>query len=105
MSVLLGHSELLSRAVLLGLGTLTLKSARRPRELPFAAIPLLFAIQHLGEGVIWLTFSSEHHSNVAALPGAPFILTAGLAVLGLLLRLGLPHLLMPADLRSRRVSA
>lgn len=46
-------------AFLLGLGTLTLKSARRPRELPFAAIPLLFAIQQLSEGVIWLTFSYE----------------------------------------------
>jgi hypothetical protein len=46
-------------AVLLGLGTLTLKSARRPRELLFAAIPLLFAIQQLSEGVIWLTFSNE----------------------------------------------
>ncbi len=45
--------------VLLGLGTLTLKSAKRPRELPFAAIPLLFAIQQLIEGVIWLTFSYE----------------------------------------------
>ena len=46
-------------ALLLGLGTLTLKSARRPRELPFAAIPLLFAIQQLSEGVIWLTFSDD----------------------------------------------
>jgi hypothetical protein len=46
-------------AVLLGLGTLTLKSASRPRELPFAAIPLLFAIQQLSEGVIWLTFRYE----------------------------------------------
>lgn len=45
--------------VLLGLGTLTLKSARRPRELPFAAIPLLFAIQQFSEGVIWLTFRYE----------------------------------------------
>ncbi len=43
-------------AILLGLGTLTLKSASRRRELPFAAIPLLFAIQQLSEGVIWLTF-------------------------------------------------
>ena len=43
-------------AVLLGIGALTLKAARRPRELPFAAIPLLFAIQQLIEGVIWLTF-------------------------------------------------
>ncbi|MDT3706194.1 MAG: DUF6629 family protein [Thiobacillus sp.] len=46
-------------AFLLGIGTLTLKSARRPRELPFAAIPLLFAIQQLSEGVIWLTFRYE----------------------------------------------
>ena len=45
--------------VLLGIGTLTLMAAKRPRELPFAAIPLLFAIQQLIEGVIWLTFSYE----------------------------------------------
>ena len=49
-------------AVLLGVGTLTLRSALASRhsrqrcDLPFAAIPLLFAIQQLIEGVIWLTF-------------------------------------------------
>ena len=46
-------------AVLLGIGALTLKAARRPCEWPFAAIPLLFAIQQLIEGVIWLTFSAD----------------------------------------------
>jgi hypothetical protein len=46
-------------AVLLGLGALTLKSAGRPRELMFAAIPLLFAVQQLTEGVIWLTFRDD----------------------------------------------
>ena len=46
-------------AVLLGIGTFTLKSASRPRELPYAAIPLLFAFQQLSEGVIWLTFRYE----------------------------------------------
>ena len=46
-------------AFLLGLGTLTLRSVRRPRELAFGAIPVLFAIQQLIEGVIWLTFSYE----------------------------------------------
>ena len=45
--------------LLLGIGTLTLKSARRRRELPFAAIPLLFAVQQLSEGVVWLTFSHD----------------------------------------------
>ena len=34
--------------------------------------------------------------NIAALPGASFLLTAGLAVLGVLLSLGLPQLLVPA---------
>jgi hypothetical protein len=43
-------------AVLLGIGALSVRSATRPRDLPFAAIPLLFAIQQLTEGVIWLTF-------------------------------------------------
>ena len=46
-------------AVLLGLGALTVKSSHRRRELPLAAIPLLFAIQQLTEGVIWLTFRHE----------------------------------------------
>ena len=39
--------------------------------------------------------------NVAALPGASFVLTAGLAVLGFLLSLGLPHLLVPARSHQR----
>ena len=38
--------------------------------------------------------------DVAALPGASFVLTAGLAVLGFLLSLGLPRLLVPRDPRS-----
>lgn len=45
--------------LLLGIGTLTLRSATRPRQWPFAAIPLLFAVQQLSEGVIWLTFSAD----------------------------------------------
>ena len=44
---------------LLGLGSLTLRLARTPRERPFAAIPLLFAIQQFIEGVIWLTFGRD----------------------------------------------
>ena len=49
-------------AVLMGIGSLTLRSAtvaNRWRELPFAVIPLLFAIQQLIEGVIWLTFGAD----------------------------------------------
>ena len=41
--------------VLLAVGALTLKSVTRKADLPFAVIPLLFAIQQLDEGVVWLT--------------------------------------------------
>ena len=49
-------------ALLLGIGTVTLRSAlatHQRRALPFAAIPMLFAMQQLIEGVIWLTFAEE----------------------------------------------
>ena len=48
-----------SAAVLLVVGTLSLKAARHKYELPIAAIPLLFAVQQLTEGALWLTFSND----------------------------------------------
>jgi len=53
--------------ILLGAGVFTMKSASRARELPYAAIPLLFAIQQLSEGAIWLTFSHQAPRLNAAL--------------------------------------
>ena len=38
------------------IGVATLASVKARREIPFATIPLLFGIQQLIEGVIWLTF-------------------------------------------------
>lgn len=43
--------------------------------------------------------------NLAAFPGASFILTAGLAALGFLLSLGLPHLLVTANAPLREKAA
>jgi hypothetical protein len=40
-------------------GVATLKRTEARTELPFAMIPLLFGIQQLTEGVIWLTFSHD----------------------------------------------
>jgi len=42
---------------LCAIGVATVKRAEARSELPFAMIPLLFGIQQLTEGVIWLTFS------------------------------------------------
>ena len=45
--------------ILLGASVLAVRCARGPREVPLAAIPLLFATQQFVEGVVWLTFSYE----------------------------------------------
>lgn len=41
------------------IGVATLRKAERRSELPFAIIPLLFGIQQLVEGIIWLTFRND----------------------------------------------
>lgn len=46
-------------AALLIVGTVTARRARRPAELPFALIPVLFGAQQLIEGALWLTFSDD----------------------------------------------
>ena len=43
-------------AVLLAIGTVTVKKTERTAELPFAMIPFLFGIQQLIEGLLWLSF-------------------------------------------------
>lgn len=53
-------------AVLVGLGALAWRAAPSHRDLPFAAIPLLFAGQQFIEGLLWLSFDS----GAAGLHGA-----------------------------------
>lgn len=45
--------------LLSAVGVATLRAAKTRAERPFAMIPLLFGIQQLIEGVIWLTFSHD----------------------------------------------
>ena len=46
-------------AGLLIVGAVTARRARRRAELPFALIPVLFGLQQLIEGTIWLTFPDK----------------------------------------------
>ena len=55
-----------SGTLLLAIGTVTLRMARCPAERPYAAIPLLFAIQQLVEGVVWLSFGGPAWLNFVA---------------------------------------
>lgn len=40
-------------------GIISIKKSRRPSQLPFASIPLLFATQQIAEGILWLTLTGE----------------------------------------------
>ena len=52
-------ASFISGAALCVIGIATLKKTKTSAEVPFALIPLLFGIQQLTEGIIWLTFSRD----------------------------------------------
>jgi len=49
-------SSFVGGTFLLAVGAITVKNVARWAELPFAAIPVLFGVQQILEGIIWLTF-------------------------------------------------
>lgn len=52
-------ASFIAGTTLSAVGVATLRHAQTRSEVPFAAIPLLFGVQQLTEGVIWLTFSHD----------------------------------------------
>lgn len=52
-------ASFIAGTALSAIGVAALRNTRARSELPFAMIPLLFGIQQLTEGVIWLTFSYD----------------------------------------------
>jgi len=52
-------ASFIAGASLSAIGVATLKQSKARTELPFAMIPLLFGVQQLLEGVIWLTFHRD----------------------------------------------
>lgn len=60
-------------AALTTAGIATLRLRTRPAEIPFAAIPLLFGVQQIIEGLIWLSFR-----EASSLPNASLTLAYSL---------------------------
>ncbi len=56
-------ASFIAGGVLSAAGVMTIKKTEKKSEIPFATIPLLFGIQQIIEGVIWLTF----HNNAPEL--------------------------------------
>jgi len=52
--------------VLAAVGGVTLSRVRDRREVPYALIPMLFAVQQLIEGGLWLTFADEGPTHLNA---------------------------------------
>ena len=52
-------ASFIAGTALSAIGVAALRNTRARNEVPFAMIPLLFGIQQLIEGVIWLTFSYD----------------------------------------------
>jgi hypothetical protein len=74
--------------VLAGVGVATLTRVKHPRELLFAAVPMLFAVHQCTEGFVWLGLDGRLPPSVTHDAGAAFMLYAQ-GLLPLLLPLGI----------------
>jgi len=63
------EADVVAGAILLPMAVVSLREVRHARELPFASLPLLFALHQLAEAVIWATYDehavSEPRGHVA----------------------------------------
>lgn len=47
------------------IGSQTLKKVKKNSEIPLAAIPLIFGVQQLSEGIVWISFNSLLINTIA----------------------------------------
>lgn len=66
-------------SVILGtIGVVTLGKTKDPTQVPFAAIPLMFAVQQLSEGILWIGLSDPAHASWQHFPVYIFLIFAQL---------------------------
>ncbi len=65
-----------SGVVLAIIGVVTLKITRKPSHLVFAFIPILFAVQQISEGFVWLTLQNEDYARWQSFPTYVFMVFA-----------------------------
>lgn len=51
-----------SGAILSTIGVISIKKAKEPSDIPFASIPLIFAIQQICEGFLWLALTNPDYA-------------------------------------------
>jgi len=66
-------------SIVLGtIGVVTIRKVKEPMLIPFAVIPLLFAVQQASEGVLWLGLSNPSHASWRHFPVYIFLTFAQL---------------------------
>lgn len=65
-------------AILGTIGIVTLKKAKATNHVPFAAVPLLFGMQQVAEGALWIGLSSDNSESWKHFPVYIFLVFAQL---------------------------
>jgi len=86
--------------VISSIGVAAVKEANKPAQLAFASIPLLFGLQQIAEGFLWLTLPLETFSSVRTASMYAFLILARVIWPAMI---PLSVLLMEEDHRRRRI--
>lgn len=62
--------------LLSAIGAASLKKAKRPEQIPFASIPLIFGVQQFAEGFVWLSWSNAQFAQFQQAATYAFLLIA-----------------------------
>lgn len=66
-------------SIVLGtMGVVNIKKVKEPNLIPFAIIPLMFAVQQVSEGVLWIGLSDPSHASWRHFPVYTFLTFAQL---------------------------
>ena len=63
-------------AVLTVIGVAAIKKAKTPSQIPFARIPLIFAVQQFSEGFVWLALSNPAFAHLEKISSYTFLVFA-----------------------------
>ncbi len=86
--------------IISAVGIATIKDVNKPSKRIFAAIPLLFGIQQIAEGCLWLTLQNPDYVNIQKISTFIFLFTADV-IWPVMIPLSI--LLMEEDGKRRRI--
>jgi len=69
-------ASFIAGATLTVIGVASIKKTKKPSEIPFASIPLLFALQQITEGFVWLSLTNPDYAFLEGFSAHAFIFFA-----------------------------